>query len=266
MFSKKSIHILLIFTLMIAVIQYILTLLWQAHTTEPILQVATDPLGYYYICTEHEITKYSTSGDSLLSYSSLHKSISSIDVSNPLSVLVFYNDYDIIEVLDRSMYVSQKLSLPQLQIKNASAIARSKDNNIWIYDDMDNTLLKLKDNGEKSQDKIDMTLFTQQDWNIHKIQEYDDNLYLVDSMQGILKLDYWGQYKGVLHKSHIQDLQILEGNILYLSQHKLYLMHDFLSDAQLFYTPQDIDCFYIYQDKISLTRADQLQVSTMSSR
>lgn len=263
---KKRTQILLIFTTMISVLPFLLTLLWQAQSTGTIQQVAVDILGYHYTCSEHEITQYNTTGDSLHTYTATHKSISSIDVSNPLSILVFYNDYDIIEILDKSMHVSQKISLLQLQIKNASAIARSKDNNIWVYDDMENTLIKINDNGEKSQDHIDMTLFTQQDWNIHKIQEHADNIYLLDSLQGILKLDYWGQYKGVLHKAHIQDMQIVDGKVLYLSQHKIYLQKDFISDAQLLYTPHDVDCFYLHQDQISIAKDSLYQVSTLHSR
>ena len=64
-------------------------------------RLAADNLGNGYVYDLNTIIKYSPNGDSIGTYSNNRLgNITSIDVTNPYKILVFYADYSIIVFLD----------------------------------------------------------------------------------------------------------------------------------------------------------------------
>src|SRR5215212_11777449 len=69
-----------------------------------IADAAIDNLSNVYILTvTDQLKKYNASGDSLAVYNNVRKygKVYSIDVANPLKVLLYYKDFSSIVVLDR---------------------------------------------------------------------------------------------------------------------------------------------------------------------
>src|SRR5947209_6034264 len=115
-----------------------------------IANAAIDNLdNLYIISSEGQIRKFDPNGDSLGVYSQVQHfgNLYSLDVSNPLKLLLFYKDYSTIVVLDRYLAGRGVLDLRRYNILQPAAIGLSYDNNIWIYDEYDNKLKKMDEQG-----------------------------------------------------------------------------------------------------------------------
>src|SRR5215213_7377947 len=88
-----------------------------------IADAAIDNLDNVYILTStDQLKKYNASGDSLAVYNNVRKygKVYSIDVANPLKVLLYYKDFSSIVVLDRLLAVRSTIDLRSKNILQVS--------------------------------------------------------------------------------------------------------------------------------------------------
>ena len=101
---------------------FILTILWFSFIISP-LQItaqdytliqklpaknasfATDYLGNLYLINDYNLSLYDSNGNFIKKFEEYKSGkISSIDVSNPLKILVYYADFMIVKVLDKTLH------------------------------------------------------------------------------------------------------------------------------------------------------------------
>ena len=110
----------------------------------------TDNLGnIYLLANTNQIKKVNNKGDSIAVYNDVRRygKITSIDASNPLKVLVYYNDFSTIIVLDRLLNIRNTIDLRKQNILQVRTITSSYDNNIWLFDELDSKIKKIDDQG-----------------------------------------------------------------------------------------------------------------------
>jgi hypothetical protein len=115
--------------------------------------IQADELGNLYIVSpSNQLYKYNTSGKVLatLNYN-YNGNISSIDASNPMEIYVFYKEINRVLFLDNNLAYRGELDLTKQNITQASAIARSYDNGIWVFDMGDLQLKKMSKDGNITQ-------------------------------------------------------------------------------------------------------------------
>jgi hypothetical protein len=115
--------------------------------------IQADELGNLYVVSpSNQLYKYNTSGKVLatLNYN-YNGNISSIDASNPMEIYVFYKEINRVLFLDNNLAYRGELDLTKQNITQASAIARSYDNGIWIFDLGDLQLKKMSKDGTVTQ-------------------------------------------------------------------------------------------------------------------
>lgn len=115
--------------------------------------IQADDLGNIYIVSpSNQLYKYNTSGKVLatLNYN-YNGNISSIDASNPMEIYVFYKEINRVLFLDNNLAYRGELDLTKQNITQASAIARSYDNGIWVFDMGDLQLKKMNKDGTITQ-------------------------------------------------------------------------------------------------------------------
>ena len=95
----------------------------------------TDHFGFYYDINEVEIAKYNHKGELQYTYSNnLLGVISSVDVSNPLKILVYFKEFTKVLVLDNTLSpTSTILELTELNLEETSLVCRSYNNGTWYY-------------------------------------------------------------------------------------------------------------------------------------
>lgn len=180
--------------------------------------VAADNLGNLYIISpEGQIKKLNSKGDSVGLFNNVRQlgAIESIDVTNPLKVLVFYKNFSIILVLDRFMNVKATIDLRRQNILQASTIALSFDNLIWVYDEVESKVKKMDENGNISFESTDLRMVFDTIKPIEKIIDNDGKLYLYNQTQGLLQFDYYGGFKKKFSFLHYSEI-FVNNNVCYL--------------------------------------------------
>jgi hypothetical protein len=95
--------------------------------------------------------------------------VHSIDVSNPLKVLLYYKDFSSIVVLDRLLSARSTIVLRRKNILDVTAIGQSFDNNIWVFDAFDNKLKKIDDEGNILLETPDLRQVFNRRWPRYKL-------------------------------------------------------------------------------------------------
>ena len=99
----------------------------------------------YILSSTDQLKKIDARGDSVAVYNNVKPfgKQSTIDVSNPLKVLLYYKDFSTIVVLDRLLNMRHTIDLRKLGIFQVSSISQAYDGNIWLYDVLENKLKKI---------------------------------------------------------------------------------------------------------------------------
>jgi len=163
-----------------------------------IVSFAVDDLDNIYVLnSRNQIKKLDAKGDSVAVYNDVRKygNATLLDASNPLKVLVYYKDFSTIIALDRMMNVRNTIDLRKQNILQAKAIGLSYDNKIWVYDEIENKLKKIDEDGKLLQETPDFRLLLGQSPTPLKIYDENKNVYLYDPSKGVYVFDYFGSYR-----------------------------------------------------------------------
>lgn len=185
-----------------------------------IVNAAVDHLdNIYLISSTGQIKKLNAAGDSLAVYNQ-QKNFGQphgIDVSNPLKILLFYKDFSTVVVLDRFLAVRATLDLKRFNILQPGAAGLSYDNNIWIFDEYDNKLKKIDEQGTLLQENTDLRNVFAEGIAPQRIVNRNGLVYLADTAQGIFVFDNYGAFKKKLPLNRWQSFEILKDDVVTIS-------------------------------------------------
>ncbi len=159
----------------------------------------TDNFGNYYLVTNtNQIIKLNNTFDSVASFSNIKSlgNISSIDVSNPLKILVFYKGFSTIVVLDRFLSVINTINLQKLNMFDVSVVTSSYDNNIWLFDEIENKIKKIDNDGKVIAETVDFRLLFDYDKSFTSqfVKDFEGKLYIYSKQNGLFVFDYYGSF------------------------------------------------------------------------
>ena len=192
----------------------------QSDTTFRLKQVyqatienfTADNLGNLYIITPTgQLKKLGPNGDSLAVFNEVRRygTPSSMDVTNPLKMLLYYKDFSTVVMLDRFLNRVNTVDLRALSIFQAKAIGLSYDNNIWVFDDQAAKLKKVGDDGRLLMETVDLRQAMDFVPAPEKILDQDGFVYLYDPEKGMFIFDYYGTLKNKLPVLSLRDVQVI---------------------------------------------------------
>ena len=201
--------------------------------TGDIVGFTVDNLDNIYILnSRNQVKKLNANGDSVAVYNNIRKygQATLLDVSNPLKVLLYYKDFTTVAMLDRFLNVVNTVDLRKQNILQAKAIAQSYDNKIWVYDEIENKLKKVDEEGKLLQETPDFRLML--DVAAQPIKIFDENkyVYLYDSTYGVYVFDYYGALRNNILIKGWQNLKVI-GKYIYGSKADTLYRYD-ISDFQ----------------------------------
>ncbi len=159
----------------------------------------TDQLGNIYLVSAGgAIKKLNEKLDSVAIYNGVKQfgALTTIDVSNPLRPLVFYGDFSTIVILDRFLSVVNIIDLRKNNFQQVLAAALAYDNQVWIFDAIDNKIKKIDEQGKTIAASADLRqILTVDVPQPQLIVDRNKLLYIYDSVKGIFVFDYFLGFK-----------------------------------------------------------------------
>lgn len=136
-----------------------------------------------------------------------------VDLNNPLSILIYYGDFGIVQILDRNLTLQSEINLRSLGYQTNTAIGLGADNNIWFYNLEKLRLIKIDPTGKiirKSNELIGLI-----GKSIIKGQIWEQDNFLLARAPGFgwMLFDDFGGY--------IQTLPLPDDEIQYFSNDKI---------------------------------------------
>lgn len=191
-------------------------------------EIATDGLGNIYTLSGwNRIEKYDDQGELLHFYSNdrLGK-ISVFDCSNPLKIMIYFENFQIVVSLDNTLSESARYNLNDIGFDAVSCVGSSNDNDIWIYDKNNFVLRKINRKGEVSIESSNLLTEGLEDLDPQKIIEEENHLYVLDPSIGIVIFDNIGQYIKTNRVSSIKSIKpISDTQYLMLRNNKISLVN-----------------------------------------
>jgi hypothetical protein len=183
----------------------------------PVSSFSVDNIGALYLITaENQLKKYNEKGDSAGVFNEVTKygKLAYVDAENPWKTILFYQNFSTIVLLDKYLNVVTAINLRKQNIFRVRAVTSSYDNNIWLFDEQDNKLKKIDDNGNLLSETVDFRLLFDSVPDPVKIIDRDGFVYLYDPQKGVYIFDYYGSFKSKLTFLNWTDLEVF-GKIIY---------------------------------------------------
>ena len=176
-----------------------------------IVDFTVDNLDNVYVLTSrNQIKKFNANGDSVAIYNDIKKfgQATLVDVSNPLKILLYYKDFATVVMLDRFLNAVNSIDLRKQNIFQAKAVGQSYDNKIWVYDEIENKLKKVDEDGKVLQETPDFRLLLGTAPSPIKIFDENRYVYVYDSIFGVYVFDYYGALKNNILIDHWQNFKV----------------------------------------------------------
>ncbi|MBN2596231.1 hypothetical protein [Labilibaculum sp.] len=202
--------------------------------------ISVDYLGNIFAVNKCELIEFNSKGEKLAVFSnSMLGSIRHIDVSNPLRILVFYDDFNQILFLDRNLAeIGSEIDLFAFSDNETELVCSSANGGFWIYNSDDNQAIHISENGKIINQSILMNTFYQ-NCIPDKMLEYNNDLYFLYPEMGILNLDRNGQFKRKISLPGIKNFQISKNTLLYTTESGIYSFQPMAKEDKLIFNLKD---------------------------
>lgn len=174
-------------------------------TLDPPVRWEVDKLGQVVLYNNKEMIKI-TSTDTLFNrFSQMSLGpIHTIDVTNPMKILVFYKDAGRIVFLDNTLSPNgQIVDLIALGYDQAELACTSFDNGLWIYDRLNFRLLRFNNNMQITVEvpNLNQVLAGQANDSLSfcRLSEHNNRVYLQSNSGDVLVFDVYGTWLTKLH-------------------------------------------------------------------
>ena len=228
--------------------------------------ISTDSFGQLYIYANNSLKKYNKNGILLSIFSDQSNGkISSIDVSDPYILLLFYQDLNRIVFLDdRLAPIGSPIDLDNLEIFNVSTVCKSKNFAVWIYDRFDDRLIQYGFNPKGIMQELKLDPLNLEKEVIFMV-ESGNHLYLNTGKQLIL-FDQYGSYIKSFQSENLSDpwqiqkaFQIRNNHVIYFRDKQLFI--NSINEAET----DTIHIDFVEDIKNVLIESDQLYIQKTDS-
>lgn len=184
-----------------------------------------DNFGNIFILYQNgQLKKLNPNGDSLAVFNDVRRygKPFSIDVTNPLKILLYYKDFSTIVILDRLLNSRATIDLRRLNLYQVKAIGQSYDNNIWIFDELESKLKRISENGKLLDQSTDFRVLFDSVPSPQYIIDQNKQLYLYDSLKGVYIFDYYGAFKSRIPFTGWIDFSVINDMLFGRDQRHLF--------------------------------------------
>ncbi len=140
-----------------------------------------------------------------------------VDVANPQRICLFYHDNQTIVLLDDALSEIKLIDLGDWSYYDISAVAVSNDNGFWLYNEIEQNIIKVNDEGVEVTRSLDFRDINMADVKVIQMKERNNELYLLTENYGLMIFDNFGQYvKSIPYLKGVRDIQFLKNRMIYV--------------------------------------------------
>lgn len=194
--------------------------------------VYTDQLDNIYLITpKDELLKYDTQGKLKWRYSNNRfGKFKSVDVSDPLRIVLFYADFQQVIVLNNNLNEVASYSFAQNSSQLITAIA-SANNGFWAFERTNNQLIKLSNNFIEDMRSANLSQILDAIIEPKKLLAADQFVYLQQKNNEILQFDRFGSFIRHLPISVKTDFNISDNKIAFLGDNEVVFYNPINGDT-----------------------------------
>jgi hypothetical protein len=200
---------------------FVLTL----KVNQDIVDFTVDNLGNIYVLnSDNQLKKLGVHGDSLAVFNDVRRygKVTTIDATNPLKILVYYREFTTVIELDRFLNLINTIDLRKQNILQAKAIGLAYENNVWVFDELDAMLKRVRDDGSLVDQTTDFRQLFDSVPDPTIIRDRGDLVYLYDPNKGVYIFDHYGTLKTHLDIRGWQDFNVIGKNLLGHDDHRFF--------------------------------------------
>lgn len=225
--------------------------------------IAVDPQGNIYAVDDITLYKYAPDGKLLFTISSsMDGPISSIDVDNPMKIMLFYREAGAIMFLDDKLApIGNVIDLFSKGLTTISLATYSTKNNIILYDEA-NTDLIILDFYFNEKERIHYNF---NDFNPVILKDINEQkIYMQDTNDGIYFFDSFGTYDKSIAILSGFPVQVSKDVIFFVKNNQLYSYNYLNLEAHtLTDLPEETQQVLVYQNKIILSNGKTISINKL---
>ncbi|RLD63445.1 MAG: hypothetical protein DRJ01_03795 [Bacteroidetes bacterium] len=224
----------------------------------------TDNLGNVYTVNNKQLTKFNKEGNKICEYSNnFLGDITSVDVSNPLRILIFYKDFNQIVFLDNTLSaIGSPINLNDIDIDEATLVCGSNQNGFIVLNSQTKKLCKYDKNLKEVYESFNLGQIVGREFLANEMFEKNGYVYLNIPNKGILIFDMYGVYVKTIYIRNLKTFQIKNKNILYHNNNSLnlYNLKSFQTDSLKLPDFVRIINSRIEEDRLYILKANKLLI------
>jgi hypothetical protein len=228
--------------------------------------MTSDNLGSLYLVVNNELKKYNSEGILQKTYSDkAHGSLSFIDASDPLNVLLHYKDFRQIIFLDNMLSVKgSPILLDNLKVLQPTLVCNSYESGFWIYDQQEFQIVRFDKSLAITNQSGNIVQLTGIQIKPNFMIELSGRVYLNDPDNGILIFDKFGTYSKTLPFKNLTSFQLMDDNIIYYKDSQLvqYNMKTF-EDHSMNLPAKDIIHAIYEKERLFLQDSSSVKIYSM---
>lgn len=202
---------------------------WSREVVADALEI--DRLGNIYLVKGNVVAKYDAEMNFLCAYDNYPAgSMSSLDVSNPFKVIVFYSEFNKLMYLDSKFAeLRSPIMLDDAELYNTKVVCSSSFGGFWVFDEQNVCVRRVDSNLEISQqgtniyDKL-------ADADVIAMRESINYLFLFADDGKILVLDKFGNFYRSMEVGGSCTDFCIDNDVLYYSQNGEISAYDVVAD------------------------------------
>jgi len=231
------------------------------------LDIELDHLGHIYSIKGNELKKYTPEGKITSNYSDpLLGEITSIDVSNPLRLQLFYKESNLLLYLDQYLApIVDPIDLYTYSENETHLLCDAASGGFWIYNSEDNQAFQISRQGELRNKSLLLVGYFKERLP-SKMKEHHEGLYFLIPSRGILILNKFGQFQQEIHLPGITNFCFNNQAVLYQKDRTWFKYNPSLGEDTLIFEQKDSgDCqSKIRADQIYIFCGDQISIKKLS--
>ena len=177
----------------------------------------SDPLGNVYVIHNNRLVKFTRDYARAAEYTNLFLgNIHSIDVSDPLRILLYYKDHNQVVWVDNFLSeIRGPVWLDELGIDQARLVCSSNQGGFWVFNGLNNQLQYFDVNLQLVHESITLNSLTGPDIMPTFMLEKSRKVYLNVPGFGIMVFDHFGNYSKSIPIEIPGEFQVTDQNLYY---------------------------------------------------